>query len=348
MKRAFKASWFALWGLLLTAAFLGVCGACVARWVPRLEPLSNLRTHLSLGLCVLACGALIVFWRKGKRRSLLLVCGLLLVVGLFGARPYLQLLPGPEPVPQEHAPVLAVGSVNLLFGIGHPIPVSEWMAAENLDLVGFVEMKESPRSKLRWPRLLESWRADYPYQELQVHDYYGMAILSKVPLGATRVVNAPGGNGIESTRPLRMETSIDWHGRRLRVILIHPPHPDQSWRQGVRVDFFEGLGKELATELGAARSKGEVPENLLVMGDFNANEGSPFFRDLRRTAGLVDSRQGLGHAATWSPWQLSLPMVALDHILVRGPRVLSRGVGPSVRSDHRPVHARLVWPLLKP
>ncbi|MEZ6020830.1 MAG: endonuclease/exonuclease/phosphatase family protein [Planctomycetota bacterium] len=84
--------------------------------------------------------------------------------------------------------------------------------------------------------------------------------------------------------------------------------------------------------------------SVVVLGDLNTTEGSPYYRDLLRRAGLHDSRQGFGYRPSWRPVGFPLPLLPLDHILVRGPVVLTRGNGPEVRSDHRPIHATLAWP----
>ena len=300
----------AVWVLGCLGLAATVLGGSLARWVPGAEPLSNVRTHLSLGLLVGSLGMGLWLWKRWRSGWGILV-GFLLALGAWGAGPYLRLLlpPADRLGDGEHGPVLAVGAVNLLFGIGHPEPVFAWMDGEGLDLVGFVEMKESPRSKLRWPRLLESWRGTYPHQVLEIHEYYGMAILSKIPIEKVGVVHGPGGHGIESTRPLSLRARLRWDGRDLDVLLVHPPHPDRTWRQDIRVDFFQNLVTELRRDRSSwDQSDGGRPggSGLLVLGDFNANEGSPFFRDVRSQGELVGFPAGVGshaHLGTPQGWQ---------------------------------------------
>ncbi|MCB9912367.1 MAG: endonuclease/exonuclease/phosphatase family protein [Planctomycetes bacterium] len=301
-----------------------------ASWWAWAEPVSNLRSPLAIALLVTSL-ALWILFRRSTRGRWLAVLGVPLAC--WGAWPLLALVPGHRVPIDASIPPLRLGSVNLLFGIAHPEPVFEWMAEQDLDVVGFVELKDSPRSKLRWPRLLASWKATYPFQAVEPHEYYGLALISKVPLEDVRLHWGPGGNGEESERPLRMSARLEWHGQGLRVVVMHPPRPDGPWRLAMREECFDSLATELATE-----------GSCVVMGDFNSNEGSPLFRKLKRRANLTDSRQGWGYGASWSPLGFPLPLVPLDHILVRGPVVLERGVGPPVRSDHRPIHAVLAWP----
>jgi endonuclease/exonuclease/phosphatase (EEP) superfamily protein YafD len=326
---------FVLLSVLSLLALLVFVGALAARAWPQFEQLSNLRSHVSVVL--LGVGAIWLLLRRSWPK-VIFVGASLCVVGLFGLTPALALLGFADDV-DETAPELRIGSVNLLFGIGHPKPVGAWMAAEDLHVVGFVEMKDSPRSKLRWPRLLESWRGDYPFQFVEPHPYYGMGLLSKWPLTDVKVTLGGGGNGEESERPMRLEATVMFDGRPVRLCLAHPPRPSQTWRGGVRQVFFD----QLATDLGAPESKQSAP-GLVVFGDLNATEGSPLFQKLIERVELRDSRQGFGYLPSWRPHWLQIPILPLDHILVRGLDVKTRGVGPEVRSDHRPIQATLTWP----
>lgn len=296
---------------------------------PALEPLSNLRWWFACGLGIIAGWS---FLRARSRWHQSVAAGLA-ALALAGGWPGLALYVPQPSVGGPRSTPLRIGSTNLLFGIAHPKPVGAWMGEQDLDIVGFVEVKDSQRSQLRWSMLLESWRGEYPHQFVEVHDYYGLAILSRVPLNERRVQRTWDSLGEERGRPIALHADVEWEGESLRLTLVHPPRPERSWRRKVREDFLESLVTQ-APKHGS----------WVVFGDFNTSEGSPWFRRLLRRTGLVDSRRGRGRFATWSPAWFWLPLVPLDHILVRGPRVLSRGIGPSVRSDHRPIHATLAWP----
>ncbi len=326
---------FVLLSLLSVLAVLVFCGALAAGEWPQFEQLSNMRTHVSVVLLLVA--GLWIGFKRVLPKSLC-ISTLFGVLGVFGLAPALALLGGSDSV-DEGAAELRIGSVNLLFGIGHPKPVGAWMGEQDLHVVGFVEMKDSPRSKLRWPRLLESWRGEYPYQTIEPHPYYGMALLSKWPLADVKVTYGAGGNGEESERPMRLEATLMFEGRPVHLCLAHPPRPSQTWRGGVRQVFFE----QLATDLTPGKSMRQS-DGLVVFGDLNATEGSPLFQTLKRRVDLRDSRQGFGYMASWRPHWMDLRILPLDHILVRGLDVKSRGVGPEVRSDHRPIQATLTWP----
>ncbi|MCA9002790.1 MAG: endonuclease/exonuclease/phosphatase family protein, partial [Planctomycetes bacterium] len=282
------------------------------------------------------------FVRTPRRRAARIWALVLIGAGLFGLAPALSLFGSADDVAGE-APELRIGSVNLLFGISHPEPVGAWIGEEGLDVVGFVEVKDSPRSKLNWPKLLESWRGEFPYQVVEPHPYFGMALISKRPLSEAQTTFGLGGHGEESERPMRLEATVQFEGRPVRLCLVHPPRPDSSWRGRVRPIFFDSLATEML-----ARRLHNPEEALVVFGDMNATEGSPLFQTLVRRLGLRDSRQGLGYMPSWRPQWFWLPVLPLDHILVRGLEVKARGVGSSVRSDHWPIQATLSWPKREP
>jgi endonuclease/exonuclease/phosphatase family metal-dependent hydrolase len=155
---------------------------------------------------------------------------------------------------------------------------------------------------------------------------YGIATLTRLPLIGTR-----------------------------RLALPHEPHRKRSeprcalvtrlaWPEtGIEVDMVNTHlsvlpGERLAQVAAIAR---ELPgREVIVAGDFNCTQFSAAFRAL---AG--DMRSATRGARTFPSW---LPLVPIDHILVRGPLDVVRGgrwtQGPVRRaSDHLPVFAELSY-----
>lgn len=127
-------------------------------------------------------------------------------------------------------------------------------------------------------------------------------------------------------------------GRDIAVWSVHPKAPvtvsaDRLWRRQLAE-----LGDRLAAE-GA--------DVVIVGGDVNASPAHPPFAALLTLAGLTDARgprRRLG--ATWpSSWRSWPPIpprsMALDHVLVRGARVVSVRVLPAAASDHHPLLVEL-------
>ncbi|MFT7677340.1 MAG: endonuclease/exonuclease/phosphatase (EEP) superfamily protein YafD [Planctomycetota bacterium] len=303
--------------------------------------------HL-LGLALLGLGLGLAIGRRRRTAMLVLALGLSACANGW----WLGIAAKPEPVGGAE---LRVGSANLLFGIAHPTPLGAWIEAQDLDVLGLQEVLDSDRSKLNWPRILESWRERFPYQWVEQHEHFGMALLSRIPFERGRVeyVGAQGAQGAQGSqgsqgsqgaseggRPVALQATLEWGGG-TRVVVVHPVRPGDAWRQLERERFFGELGRELGAQQG----------RLLLMGDCNATGASPHWQGLLRAARLVDSRVGFGRLPSWAPKALpkrlngspaqtwAPKLLALDHLLVRGLVTVDRGVGPEVRSDHAPVHA---------
>lgn len=294
--------------------------------------------HL-LGLGLVSCGVLLAFLRAPRRSALALA------LGIFACGPgWLLAVASPEPAAAipgaPEVPDLRIGSANLLFGIAHPDPLGEWIHAEDLDVLALQEVLDSDRSKLNWPKILRTWEERFPHQWVIEHDFFGMALLSRIPFERISSVALDAPDSLEHGRPMRLDARLDWAGG-TRVVVVHPPRPGTDWRMPERERFFADLGADLAADLGG-RS-----EPLIVLGDFNATGASPLFRELASRAHLSDSRAGFGRLPSWThdhlPDWFGLRLLCLDHILLRGPAAIERAVGPAIRSDHAPVHAVLTW-----
>ena len=150
---------------------------------------------------------------------------------------------------------------------------------------------------------------------------YGIATLTRLPILASRQLRLP-------RRELReprcaLVTRLDWRGTELDMINTH-----LSTQMSER-------GEQLAALL-AALGADHAPETILA-GDFNC---TPWSRPFRQLCGDLRS------VASPRSWPAQLPVVPIDHILVRGRlRVVRSGRwrGPGVRraSDHVPVVAEL-------
>ncbi len=296
--------------------------------------------HL-LGLGLVTCGALFAFLRAPWRS------GLAISLGVFACAPgWFLAVASPRPAAAipgaTKVPDLRIGSANLLFGIAHPDPLGEWIDSEDLDVLALQEVLDSDRSKLNWPKILRTWEKRFPHQWVIEHDFFGMALLSRIPFEriSSAALDAP--DSLEHGRPMRLDARLDWGGG-TRVVVVHPPRPGKDWRMPERERFFAELGADLAADPDGLA----MGEPLIVLGDFNATGASPLFRSLLGRVGLADSRLGFGRQPSWThdhlPDWFGLRLLCLDHILLRGPAAIERAVGPAIRSDHAPVHAVLTW-----
>jgi endonuclease/exonuclease/phosphatase (EEP) superfamily protein YafD len=179
---------------------------------------------------------------------------------------------------------------------------------------------------------LKAIEKDYPYQIIKLprmdFSAFGIALYSKYPLTDPRIEHFGTLLGSsESTIP-SISALINFDNQPIRLIITHPVPPT----------LFAYRNSQLAS-MGAARKQYE--KNLIILGDLNVSQWSPFFQKLTQQTGLRDSQLGFGVQPSWpsQQWWIRTP---IDHILVSPDiQVLNRSIGPEVGSDHLPVLARI-------
>lgn len=303
----------ALWGLALLCAS--------ARWTWAGEVLCHFGPLLSLGGLALGAGCLLA---RRPRAALACLPPCLLLAG-----PFLGLRLGPAPAGAQ-GPALEVASANLLWGSAAGERLAPWLGQTGPELLFLCEV--DPATRARLPQLAAQGYVDsfvWPPDEQWTAETIGRLLLSKRPLRERRV-HWPG--------PL-LEATLDLSGRPLRVFGAHPLRPG-------RPSFARERNQTLArlAELCAGAP------NCLVLGDLNATEASPHFRDLLARGRLADTRAGRGWFASWRAyvpelrWPLFGLRLPLDHVLT-GPELTSlrRSTGPDLGSDHLPAAAAIAW-----
>lgn len=152
-----------------------------------------------------------------------------------------------------------------------------------------------------------------------------LAIFSRFPLKQTKIYQT-------SAHPLADEfisAKVQIPNQpALTVLVIHPKHPTSARDAQMQQETFNALIEN--------KPHWEAP--YLMVGDFNTVPWSAGFRRLQTALNLNDSRQGFGLHPTWSPLEVGVPLLPIDHVLTSGGiHVHSREVGRNVGSDHRPV-----------
>ncbi len=201
--------------------------------------------------------------------------------------------------------------------------VAALIAAERPDVVALVEPDQ------RWLDGLAPVLATVgPCVQVARDDNFGMALCGRGTVdGAVRM--------LATERPA-IEATIGLADTTLRVVVAHPMPP-------IMAALMEEQHVELAQLAGLVRAApADVP--TILVGDLNATPWSRPFVGLLAATGLRDSRAGFGVGASF-PSGLGMLGMPIDHVLVPpGVGVVSRRVGPSVGSDHRPVIAELQVP----
>lgn len=169
----------------------------------------------------------------------------------------------------------------------------------------------------------------YPYSKFVVKEnYFGIGVYSSLPLENARITNF--GKG---TPPVVLSTVIIGK-KKFTLLAIHPMPPFTA-------DMFDIRNRELL-----AIASWAPPEDIpyVIVGDFNTDSGSFYFRELVAKRGLADTRFGFGRSTTW-PAGFGFLKIALDHCLVSRDIIsLDRSIGLHLGSDHLPLQVRLGFP----
>ncbi|HWO18923.1 MAG TPA: endonuclease/exonuclease/phosphatase family protein [Kofleriaceae bacterium] len=153
---------------------------------------------------------------------------------------------------------------------------------------------------------------------------YGIATLTRLPLIESRRLALPHEPHRKRSEPrCALVTRLAWPGAGIEVDMVNT---HLSVLAGERPAQVAAIARELPGR------------EVIIAGDFNCTPGAAAFRTL--AGGMRSATRG---ARTFPSW---LPLVPLDHILVRGPLEVVRGgrwtEGPVRRaSDHLPVYAEL-------
>ncbi len=298
---------------LADTAMVLVVGACAAIILASAAWYFELATHFVPYIFGAACVVVLVnlacrrWWRLLIGAAAAIFCGL-------------QLLP--FYYPKEGESQLSVGRVytalllNLRRDNKRPEEVVAFLGKQKAEILLLEEVTPA------WERRLRPILADYKYEVIQARDNaFGIWLLSKMPL--SDIEELP----VKEANVPYIAATVDLDGRQLRFVGVHPVPPTGRGKARDRNDRLDAAGEILRKEKG----------HRMILGDLNCTPWSPYFKQLLKSANVVDSGTGRGLQPTWYP---GIPLVALpiDHCLVSPSIVLiSRTVGPGLGSDHRPL-----------
>ena len=303
----------------LALATLALC----ARWTVVGELVCSFQPFL--GLCGVACGGLLLFFRRRSRRC---AGGLCALTGLALLLPMLRYLPFRSP--DRHATTeFRLATLNLNMRQPDTLQLEGWLKTSDPDIVACQETCAETENWLHEWLIPQGYLAAAPKPDSGRRlASAGQACFTRLPLTEFRVVHG----GWHNAGLLVADLVLD--GRPLRIIATHGTKPRNGERLRERNQAFRSIAR-LAAETSA----------VVVCGDLNVTGFSPFFLDLLRDGRLTDSRDGIGWQASFTPTDpitLPRPVLALDHVLLGpGLTVLERRVGPNIGSDHLPVLARI-------
>jgi len=176
----------------------------------------------------------------------------------------------------------------------------------------------------RWHSKMRKLHSTYPHRVLQPRWHgYGIALFSKLPLENAEVWQLTS----QETDVPALSVRVKAGEHAVRLVGLHTMSPTNSLRMRLRSEQMSEVTDHLAS----------TEEPSMLIGDLNCTPWSPYLKDLAKTCGLRDSRQGQGYLASWNvdlPWALQIP---IDHALVsKDVHVHRRYTGQSCGSDHLP------------
>lgn len=150
---------------------------------------------------------------------------------------------------------------------------------------------------------------------------YGQAILSKHPVGGTKIHRLPG----DGEPRIAFEAAVTIGGKALRMVSVHLDHQQDARRL------------KQAEALVAALSESDVP--LILAGDFNDTPGSPPLKAFAARWTSVAKKEPVFTCPAGKP------AVEIDHVFLHGfeAQGLLEVLPEAVASDHRPIAGVVVW-----
>ena len=202
---------------------------------------------------------------------------------------------------------------NVLTGNRKKEMVADYILTESPDVAVLLEIDAA------WNvALVKRLQPTYPHQLVRTRgDNFGIAVFSKQPFESAEIREF---GGFELP-------SVDVQLTSLRIIGTHPIPPINSEYWIARNRQLSAIAQE------AAKTAGPV----IVCGDFNCSQWSPYMQKFIEVSGLADGSDVFGIRPTWKSFAgiIALP---LDHIFYSKELSLTeRKTGPYNGSDHKPV-----------
>lgn len=234
--------------------------------------------------------------------------------------------------PHDDRAALRVVTFNAHAGASlHDEALVAWLLEQDADLVAFID---APRGLLtRFPQLAE--RYPHAIQPRRGH-LWPIFLLSKQPLSAVRLADTTpetrSSYVANSTAKVTLQDE-----RTVLFTAMHPfsPRSQQAWKRSLEIVQRDGQ------ILRAAHQR--YAEPVIVAGDFNSTPVGRSFQRFAAASGFRTAAWPL--PATWPAHTHRALGVSIDHVWVSpGVDIVSRRVGPSFKSDHRPVVVDLLLP----
>lgn len=218
--------------------------------------------------------------------------------------------------------------LNLWSSNPYPQKVADYLKNQNPDILILVEVTP------QWEKALTGLGSIYKNQVVTVReDNFGLAVYSKFPILSSKIYETD-----EEKRPIIYCRVQLGDLSEMDVLAIHPTPPKHPRYFNLRTKYFKRV-TEIINILNDKPPASHKP--MVVGGDFNCPHWSPFFKTLLQETSLLDTGAGLGFSPTW-PTYLPFLLGPIDHCITsKGIKVLARGTGPFLWSDHFPLELHM-------
>lgn len=183
-----------------------------------------------------------------------------------------------------------------------------------------------------WEEQFRAFQDQLPHVYGRSNPYnLGLLVYSRQPLIAPRIEYF----GVDKN--VSVVSQMEVQGQRLTLVATHPfpPAKNRSFHQ--RNQQLDQIGQFIKTVRGP----------VVMVGDLNLSQWSPYYRRLVSRTGLRNARNGFGVLPTWPnrrffnrlpPIPTTLLAIPLDHCLISPEiQVSNIYVGTDTGSDHRPL-----------
>jgi endonuclease/exonuclease/phosphatase (EEP) superfamily protein YafD len=294
--------------VVMTAAFIAllfVVAGYAAPLHPFFDSVSVFRVHAAVGLTI-ACVLLLSFkfWKTAFAGFLFATFAVLPIFGLFSSESH-----------TGAATTLRVVQFNVYFRNADPQGSTQWLAAQNADVITFQEVAAQSKA------ILDGLAIDFPFQIVCEFSGVGsVAVISRFPFTDQKCIPR---QGLTWAR-------VAFAGREFTVasLHLHWPYPFGQWGHVARLEQELRLMKR----------------PVIIGGDFNTawwSHAAGRIADATETRAIRGFRLTLRKRYGFIP---PIPLLPIDHVFVPSHvRVKYITVGPPIGSDHLPVVADLVF-----
>lgn len=225
-------------------------------------------------------------------------------------------IPGSDPADSSNSPILRIASVNIQASNRKRTELDDFVTRARPDFLLLLEVDPT------WHDFANRLKQRYLFSKvIESPGYFGLALYSRFPINHTEV------RRFARKSQYALIAELDLDRQPFTIIGVHVTPP-------IKESLFHLRNRHLRELANITRN---LNSPVILAGDLNASNWSPYFKGLVHDARLKDARLGFGIQPTW-PVQIPFLRIPIDHFLVsESIRVENWTRGPDIGSDHFPI-----------